>query len=311
MAYISIVTPVYKTAGFIDELYLRLSETLSHISNDFEIIFVNDGSPDDSWEKITALATKDKRVIGLNLSRNFGQHYAITAGLDNAKGEWIVVMDCDLQDVPEEITNLYNKTKEGNDIVIGRRMVRNDGFFKKLFSRFFYYLFSYLTDTKQDHTVANFGIYNRDVIQAILKMGDYFRVFPIMVQWVGFKKVYIDIKHDSRISGKSGYTYHKLITLSFDMIVSFSDKLLRLGMKAGIIISLLSFLIGIAYFVLYLTGHVQVPGYTSLIISIAFSTGMIIAFLGLVGAYIGKISIQVKERPKYIIKQKINIGNDI
>ena len=308
--HLSVVTPVYGCSSSLRELYLRLVKTLEIINSNFEIILVNDRSPDDAWEVITDLCKKDNRVKGIMLSRNFGQHYAITAGLDYAKGEWIVVMDCDLQDQPEEILKLYKKANDGYDIVFGKRSIRKDSWFKKRTSKLFYFLFSYLTDTKQDNSVANFGIFNKIVVQSILKMGDYFRVFPILIQWVGFKKAYIDIEHGFRKEGKSGYNFTKLLKLAFDMIISFSEKPLRLGMKIGVLISFLSFVVGIYYLILFLSGRILVPGYASLIISIAFSTGIIITFLGLVGMYIGKISIQVKERPKYLINKVINIKLD-
>ena len=306
MPFISVVTPVYKCAGSIEELYSRLSLVLPRFDENYEIIFVNDGSPDDAWEKICVLGNKDKKVKGVNLSRNFGQHYAITAGLDHAQGEWVVVMDCDLQDQPEEIIKLYEKTKEGYDIVFGRRYLRKDTFFKKLFSKLFYFLFSYLTNTKQDFTVSNFGIFHKNVIKAVLDMGDYFRVFPILIQWVGFKKTLINIEHSQRTTGRSGYTYKKLFKLAFDMIVSFSEKPLKLGLKLGILVSCTSFIIGVYYLIMYLSGRILVPGYASLIITIAFSTGMIMTFLGLLGTYMGNISMQVKNRPKYIVSQKVN-----
>jgi dolichol-phosphate mannosyltransferase len=304
--HISIVSPVYGCKTCLHELYFRLMETLEKITPDFEIILVNDASPDGAWDTIVELANKNKKVKGINLSRNFGQHYAITAGLDYCIGEWVVVMDCDLQDQPEEILKLYSKANEGYDIVFGRRVSRKDHFFKKSLSKFFYLVFSYLTDTKQDYTVANFGIFHKKVIQAILNMGDYFRVFPILIQWVGYKKTYIDVIHSFRSKGKSGYNYKKLIRLAFDMIISFSEKPLKLGLKFGILISCLSFLFGLYNLILFFAGKILVPGYTSLIITIMFSTGIIISFLGLVGIYIGKVSIQVKNRPKYIVTQEIN-----
>ena len=215
-------------------------------------------------------------------------------------------MDCDLQDLPEEIETLYNKAHEGYDIVLARRAQRNDGFLKRISSKMFYSVFSYLTDTKQDSTVANFGIYKREVIDAIKSMKDYYRVFPILVQWVGFNKFYLDVEHASRFEGKSTYTSIKLLRLAFDMIISFSEKPLRLGMKLGLIISSLSILLSIYYLTRYLLGYILVPGYASLSILITFSTGIILTFLGLVGTYIGKISLQVKQRPNYIVKTKRN-----
>jgi len=307
MKKISVVIPLYKCSSFLIELNQRLNSTLKNITQEYEIIYVVDGSPEDEWGKLNGIAGNNKKVKGLLLSRNFGQHYAITAGLVYSNAEWIVVMDGDLQDKPEEIPKLYKKAQEGYDIVFGRRHDRKDNFVKKLFSRLFYFLFSYLTETKQDYTVANFGIFSKSVVKEILNMGDYFRVFPVLVQWVGFKKTYINVDHNWRLKSKSGYSYKKLIRLAFDMIISFSEKPLKLGMKFGILISIISFIVGIYYLILYLSGKIQVAGYTSLIITITFSTGIIISFLGLVGVYIGKLSMQVKNRPRYIVKQQINM----
>jgi len=215
-------------------------------------------------------------------------------------------MDCDLQDQPEEISKLINKANEGYDIVLARRAERNDSFFKKMGSKLFYKVFSYLTDTKQDSAVANFGIYSKKAIDAIKSMGDYHRVSPILIQWVGFNRCFIDVEHATRLNGKSTYTTIKLLRLAFDMIISFSDKLMRLGMKLGVIISVFSLILSIYYLISYLLGNILVPGYASLVVLITFSTGIILTFLGLVGTYIGKISLQVKNRPNYIINKKIN-----
>ncbi len=303
---ISIISPVYKAEKIIPTLVERIENSVKKFTTDYEIILVEDCGPDNSWQEIEKICASNTKVVGIKLSKNFGQHNAITAGLESAIGEWIVVMDCDLQDLPEEIETLYNKAHEGYDIVLARRAQRNDGFLKRISSKMFYSVFSYLTDTKQDSTVANFGIYKREVIDAIKSMKDYYRVFPILVQWVGFNKFYLDVEHASRFEGKSTYTSIKLLRLAFDMIISFSEKPLRLGMKLGLIISSLSILLSIYYLTRYLLGYILVPGYASLSILITFSTGIILTFLGLVGTYIGKISLQVKQRPNYIVKTKRN-----
>ena len=158
--HISVVSPVYRAEKIVAELVRQLHENLSKITNDYEIILVNDASPDNSWLAVVAECEKDKRVKGINLSRNFGQHYAITAGLSYAKGEWVVVMDCDLQDRPDEIPNLYNKVQEGYDIVYARRAERQDKFIKRLSSTIFYTVHNYLSGLKGDGSIANFGIYH-------------------------------------------------------------------------------------------------------------------------------------------------------
>lgn len=306
--HISIITPIYGCQAGLVELYIRLKTALETITSDFEIIMVNDSSPDDAWETIVKLARKDHRVKGINLSRNFGQHHAITAGLDYCSGEWVVVMDCDLQDQPEEISKLYNKAQEGYDIVFGRRLIRRDNLLKKLFSNLFYALLGYLTETKQDSSTANFGIYRRKVIDAVLKMQDSLRYFPAMVQWVGFKSTAIEVDHAERTFGKTSYNFRKLFHLAINTILSFSEKPLRLTIKLGLFISLLAILFGCYIIYRYFHGGIKVIGWPSMIVSIWFLAGMIIFILGVIGLYIGKTFEKVKHRPLYIIDNKINIG---
>ena len=303
---ISVVSPVYRGEKMVGELVRRVSESVRTITDDYEIILVNDASPDNSWSEILKECGNDSRVKGLNLSRNFGQHYAITAGLSYSKGEWIVVMDCDLQDRPEEIPNLYNKAMEGWDVVFAQRINRSDKLLKRMSSKLFYTFFSYLTETKQDASVANFGIYNKKVIEAVLKMGDTIRYFPTQVQWVGYRRTYIPVRHDSRLDGKSSYNFIKLFRLAFDTIVSFSDKPLRITVKIGLVITILSFLIGLIYLFQYLRGEIVVMGYASLIISLWLICGILVSLIGVVGMYLGKTFEQTKGRPTFIVCDQIN-----
>jgi len=252
------------------------------------------------------LANEDNRVVGLNLSRNFGQHAAITAGLANAKGEYIVVMDCDLQDVPEEIQKLYLKSKEGHKVVVGQRFERQDSWVKRFFSKWFYGMLGYLTGIPQDASIANFGIYHQSVIKAILSMGDYVRYMPAMVKWVGFDYQKVQVHHAPRAKGKSSYNFKSLLKLGLNVITTFSDRPLKLMINMGLIISFASVIVATIYFVLYLMGRIEVLGFTSLIISVWFLAGVIITLLGMVGIYIGKIFDQVKHRPVYIIDETTN-----
>ena len=302
---ISIVSPVYKSEELLDQLVARISETVEKISTNYEILLVDDSSPDNSWNKINEICAKNKKVIGIQLSRNFGQHYAITAGLDHANGEWIVVMDCDLQDVPEEIINLYEETKKGYEIVLARRNDRKDKFSQKFFSFFFYKFLDYLTGIKHDEKVANFGIYHSKVIKAIISMRENVRYFPIMVKWVGFKVGYINVQHASR-DGETSYVLKKRINIALDVILSYSDKPLKIFVKLGMLISLISIIISMYYFIQWSLGHTIVLGYTSLIISIWFLAGMILAALGIIGLYVGKIFQDVKKRPIYVINEILN-----
>ncbi|MDY8138639.1 glycosyltransferase family 2 protein [Aquimarina sp. 2201CG5-10] len=304
---ISIVSPVYLGQYLVQDLVKRLENTLSSICDTYEIILVEDGSPDESWESIEKACLTSKNVKGIKLSRNFGQHYAITAGLNSAKGEWIIVMDCDLQDKPEEIPKLFNKTQEGFDIVYAKRELRQDNAIKKVSSKIFYKTFGYLTDSKQDSSIANFGIYHHKVIESILSMKDHVRFFPTMVQWVGFKSTKINVSHGLREEGKSSYSWKKLINLAFDNIISFSDKPLRLTVRLGLIISIISFLSGIFYLFRYFNGEIKVLGFASIVISIWFLSGLIIFTLGIIGIYLGKTFDRVKDRPTYIISKKVNL----
>lgn len=304
--HISVVSPEYKGEKMVAELVRRVSASISTITDNFEIILVNDASSDGTWQAIEQECAKDKRVKGLNLSRNFGQHYAITAGLAYAKGDWVVVMDCDLQDVPEEIPNLYKKAQEGHDTVLAQRVEREDSFIKKKSSQLFYRLFSYLTETKQDSTVANFGIYKHAVITALLSMGDKFRYFPTMVQWVGFNITYLPVKHSERAEGKSTYNFRRLFHLALDTMIAFSDKPMRLMVKFGFFITLASIIVGIVFLYRYLVHDIEVAGYTSLILSVWILSGNIISVIGVVGLYIGKMFDTVKDRPVFLVKEQIN-----
>jgi dolichol-phosphate mannosyltransferase len=306
MPHLSIVSPVYNAERIIPLLVERIESSIHKITADYEIILVEDCGPDNSWGVIENIAKINPKIIGIKLSRNFGQHYAITAGLDQAKGDWVVVMDCDLQDQPEEIEKLYKKAQEGFDIVLGRRFDRKDRFFKKFFSKMFYRTLGYLTGSDQDETVANFGIYNRKVVNAVVSMRESIRIFPAMVKWVGFKSAKVDVEHSERMDGVSNYNTKKLINLSIDIILAYSDKPIRLLIKSGLIISMISFLIALIYFIKWLRGDVLVLGYTSLIISIWLLSGIILSTLGVIGLYVGKTFEGVKKRPIYIINKIIN-----
>ena len=305
---ISIISPVYRAEKILYKLVYKIRDTLQEIGVAFEIILVDDRSPDNSWEVMKQLSAKFPEVKSIRLSRNFGQHPAIMAGLTKAKGEWVVVMDCDLQDQPEEINALYKKAIEGYDMVLASREVRKDNFFKILSSKIFARLYGYLTDSNFDNSVANFGIYNKKVIEEVLNMNDFIKSFPLFVQWVGFNKTIIKVEHAKRNSGKSSYTYRKLLSLAFNTIISFSNKPLKLVVKFGLLISILSLIIGILNLYQYSIGKISVVGYSSLIISIWLLSGIIITIIGVVGIYVGKIFDQVKDRKAFIIDKQIDNG---
>lgn len=304
---LSIISPIYKGEKMLEELVSRIEASVETFTNDYEIILVNDCSPDNSWTKIKEICSRDKKVKGINLSRNFGQHYAITAGLAESTGEWITVMDCDLQDRPEEIPNLYNKAQEGFDTVFAQRTERKDKFLKRLSSTLFNATFAFLTDQEQDKTVGNFGIYSRKVINAVLSMGDNVRWFPIMVKWVGFNIGYLPVEHSERAEGKSSYSLRRLLSVASDNMVAFSNKPLRLMLQFGFIVVVLSIIIALFYLIRYLSGGIEVDGFTTMVISMWLLGGIMIMLIGMTGIYIGKIFDKTKERPLYIIREKLNL----
>lgn len=306
MPLISIISPVYQAEGCLEELYRRIVESVEKITKQFEIILVDDGSKDNSWNVIRDLSYRDKRVSGYRLSRNFGQHYAIAAGIDHSTGDWVIIMDCDLQDRPEEIPGLFFKAQEKYDIVLAKRRIRKDRFFKWLSSWIFYKVLGYLTDTPQDNSIANFGIYKRKVINNIKSMKENLQYFPVMVRWLGFRTAILEVEHSQRAQGKTTYSFKKLLHLAMNTMLAFSDKPLRLTVKLGFFISVLSFISAIYVFIQAIQKNISVLGWPSLIISIWFLSGIIIMIIGITGLYIGKIFDQVKNRPLYVVMETTN-----
>ncbi len=305
--HISVVSPVYRAELIVDELVKRLTEQLVKLTDSYEIILVEDCGPDNSWAKIRENCARDPRVKGIKLSKNFGQHHAITAGLDITQGEWVIVLDCDLQDRPEEIPRLYAKAQEGYDVVFARRVERTDGFMKRATSRLFYKTFSYLAGVHYDGTIANFGVYSRKVIDVINGLREPMRAFTVMARWVGFNRAMVDVEHGERFEGKTSYNWSRLIDFALDIAISYSNKPLKLMVKLGLIISVASVLFTIYNLVAYLVGINYVSGFTSLIISIWFLSGLIIFILGLLGLYISKTFEGVKNRPIYIVDKRVNL----
>ena len=304
MVHLSVVIPVYKAEDCLDELYRRLKAALESITEDFECILVEDCGGDASWQIIQELAAQDPRIKGIQLSRNFGQHHAITAGIDYARGDWIVVMDCDLQDQPEEIPRLYARAQQGADVVLARRMGRQDVMEKRLSSLLFYRLFNYLTDMDYDPKVGNFRIMSAKVAENVRQLREGLRFLPGMMEWLGFPVATIDVAHAARYSGESTYTFRKLLSLAADTIIAYSDKPLRMSIKLGFTIAGLSFLAGVALLVYAGLYDIPVMGWSSLMISLYFLGGMIIANLGIIGIYLGKTFDETKKRPLYVINHK-------
>ncbi len=300
---ISVISPVYGAERLVDELVVQLRAVLENVTSSYEIILVEDRSPDDSWAEIKKVCALYPEVVGMRLSRNFGQHYAISAGLTKARGKWVIVMDCDLQDQPSEIPKMLTEAKSGYDVVLARRALRQDKWFKRVSSKCFYSLLSYLTGVKQDPAIANFGVYNQKVIAAINAMPESIRYFPTMVRWVGFNVTTLDVAHAKRPEGKTSYSFKKLLHLALDICLANSDKPIRLVVKTGFLISVIGFVFAAYIAIQALQGKVEVLGYASLLVSIWILSGLIILIVGVVGLYVGKSFEGIKSRPAFIVDE--------
>jgi dolichol-phosphate mannosyltransferase len=306
MTHISVVIPVLNEEKLIAELVNRVTKNVEVIESEYEVIIIDDGSSDQTWESIQQHCNKNPRVKGIKLSKNFGHHYAITAGLDYSQGEWVIVMDGDLQDRPEVIPDLYKKAKEGFDVVFVSRSNRPETFFYKSLQKFFYFLLRTLSGIDFDSRQANFSIINRKVVEAFKKFPENARFYGSTIKWLGFKRTYIEASHGERFSGKPSYTLKKRVNLALDIILSFSDRPLKFAIGIGIFMSILSFslilwiLLGVLNW-----GFTQV-GWPSLMAVILLIGGVVLIVLGIIGTYIGRIFREVRNRPLYVIDEKLN-----
>ncbi len=305
---LSVVSPVYQGEKMLDELVRRIEAAVSELTADYEVLLVNDCSPDGSWKRISEICAANHHVKGINLSRNFGQPYAITAGLSYAKGDYVAVIDCDLQNKPEDLPALFRKAQEGYDIVSARRVVRGgDTALKRLSSAVFHRTYDFLSGMETDKAVAEFGVYSRKIVDVYCSIPEYSRSFVELIHTLGFRKSTVDVLHDHRLEGKSSYNLYRLLKLSFNAIISNSNRPLYIAVTLGLLMSGLSFLMAIYNVFAKFAGLNEVVGYTSTIFSIWFVGGILLLMMGVLGLYIGKIFDQVKGRPVFIVSDTLNI----
>lgn len=304
---ISIVSPVYGCQGCLEDLLDRIAAALAPRNQAFEVILVDDASPDGAWPRIVELAAARPWLHGIRLARNFGQHYAIAAGIEHSRGDVIVVMDCDLQDAPEEIPSLIDSLGNGIEVAFAQRSQRQDNWPKRLGSWAFFRLLSWLTGVPQDHATANFGAYSRKVIDVVNTMPERERCFPLMVKWAGFRSVSIPTQHAPRSEGRSTYNLRRLLRLAVGIVLSYSDKPLRLVVRLGLVFSSIAFVMAMLSVIRYLHGDTQVAGFTSIIASIWLLGGMVIFCLGIIGLYLGRMFVDAKGRPYYLISEQIGL----
>jgi len=302
MPLISVVSPVYKAEGCVEELCRRIKLAIEPLTQDYEIILVEDRSPDQSWSVIQAEAVKDRRVIGIRLSRNFGQHRAITAGLDVTSGDWVVVMDCDLQDPPEQIPMLYAKAMEGNEIVIAEFEERQESAVRLRISKLFWAALSWLAGIHFDPKVGNFRIMSKHVVENFRCYREQLRLLGGITALMGFTTARVLVKREQRFAGETGYSLIKLLRVAIDIAMAYSYKPLRISVVAGLVMAGISVVVGSVILSLKLMGMIDVSGWTSVIISLYLIGGLIIANLGVIGYYLGKTFDETKRRPLYIIE---------
>jgi polyisoprenyl-phosphate glycosyltransferase len=310
MASISVVIPIFREQLTLHELYRRLRDALSIVSQDFEIILVSDGGCDGSWDIIRELSMADDRVKGVKFTRNFGQHLAITAGLDVCDGDWVVVMDGDLQDRPEVIPELYAKALQGYDVVFVSRLDRPESAIYQFAARVFYKIFKLLAHTEYDPRHGNFSIISRRVVELYRTLGESLRFYGLILDWLGFKKASIEARHGVRYAGSPGYDLRKRLRLAYHIILAHSDRPLHFSIAFGLLISIWSGTTGMWMVMRYLfVKQYAVQGWTSLIVSTFFVAGVILMVLGIMGIYIGKIFNEIKRRPLYVVEEKVGLDH--
>jgi glycosyltransferase involved in cell wall biosynthesis len=304
---IAVVIPLYQGKAVLRELCQRLVASLSTITDDFSIILVDDRGPDNAWPLIEALGREDRRIRGLQLSRNFGQHHALTAGIDHARARWYVVMDCDLQDAPEDIPLIYQKVREGLDVVVGIRAKEGHDLAKRWMSRLFYRAFNLMCGVTLDWNVGNFRIFSDRVASAFREMREQLRYLPASLNWMGFEVDTVALPHHRRPVGKSSYTFWKLFRLAGNTIVAHSQLPLKITALFGLVTACLSFIAALMIVVRVLVWGGSVVGWPSLIVSMFMLGGIQIFLTGVVGLYVGKCFEEAKRRPLYIVRATSNL----
>lgn len=300
---ISVVSPVYGCRECLIELTKRVSSGFEDSGLEWELVLVDDRGPDDSWSLIQQLATDDARIRGIKLARNYGQHLAIWTGLEAAKGEWVAVIDCDLQDDPRAISELHARaTEAGVDAVIVDRGEWVDTRLRRVASNLYNRILSWLIGIKIDRNVGNFGIYSRRMVNVLLQFREKEVFLPIMVLLTGLPRIVYILNRSEREVGKSSYNLFRLVQMAVSIIIRFSDRPLRLSVSVGLSFSVLAAVVSLLLFLAWMTDMFSVPGWTSIILSTWFLSGIILSVLGIHGIYLGRIFREVQNRPRILIE---------
>lgn len=304
---LSVVVPVFRCTPCLEPLFKRVAAAATAAGKSFEIVFVDDRGGDGAWAAISHLASIDERVRGLRLSRNFGQHAAITAGLGWARGEWVVVMDCDLQDPPEEISRMFAKAEEGFDIVYGRRRNKPTSPMRRLAARVYFKVLNRFTGAGIDGEFGSFSLISRKVVDGFLRFRDEDRHYIFILHWLGFEWASIDYEPSPRFAGKSSYSLRELVRHGLDGVFFQTTVLLRWIVYSGFALSSAGAAFAIYLIIARLTGSIY-PGWTSIAVIMLLGSGFIITSTGITGLYIGKVFEQVKQRPLYLVDTWVGPG---
>lgn len=305
MVEFSIVIPVYNEEENVSELHRRLGTVMERLGT-YEIIFVDDGSSDNSWQIIKDLHERDSNVKGLSFSRNFGHHIAITAGLDHANGKAIILMDGDLQDPPEEIPKLFKKFKEGYELVYGIRKEKKDSILKRFASFVFWWFIKSFSGINIPRNQTLLRIFDRKILDALNSMRERSRFIHGMIAWTGFKTAMLEVEHAPRERGKSKYNVIKLFRLAFNAITSFSTLPLRFATYLGLLSAGIGLIYGLYFIYKKIFLGIPVLGYASTIIAVLFIGGIQLLILGIIGEYLGRVYQEVQARPIYILREKLH-----
>ncbi|MBA2616041.1 MAG: glycosyltransferase family 2 protein [Actinobacteria bacterium] len=306
---LSVVVPVYGCEGCLQTLHDRLQATLSRITGSFEVVLVDDRSPDGAWQTIVELARRDHSVRGFRLSRNFGQHAAITAGLAQSRGRWTVVMDCDLQEPPEVIPHLYAKAQEGYDIVYTRRTGTPGSRLRAAAGRTYMRLRRFVLRTGGATNAGTLSMVSRKVVDSFLTLRDKDREYLIALEWLGFRHTTIEVERAARYEGRSSYTPGRLLQVAVAGMFFQTTILLRWIVFAGFFVALAGVLLAVYFFYTYFTST-PLPGYTSLAVLLLLLSGFIIVSMGVIGLYVGKVFEQVKGRPLFLVDREVIGGTE-
>lgn len=303
---LSIVVPFYNESESIEIFFQRVVPILKKTNLDFEIVCVNDGSRDDTFEKLQQQKKKNNFIRIVNFSRNFGKEAALTAGIDFSEGNAVIPMDCDMQDPPELIPQMIEKWKKGADVVLAKRADRsNDDFLKRTTAKWFYKIYNWLSEIELPENVGDFRLMDRKVVDAVRNLREQKRFMKGLFAFVGFKTVTIEYKRPPRAKGATSWSYWKLWNYAIDGITSFSTFPLKVCMYLGFLVTTISFLKGLWIICRTMFFGVDVPGYASLMTAILFFGGLQMFCLGIIGEYIGRIYTEAKQRPIYIVRDFI------